>query len=356
MSMAKGARQQGVTIAQGVTVTDVVREGRGRDRPSSPTTAPSSASTSSTRPACGPANSARCRACPSPCRPPSTTTSSPSRWRASTPRGRSSRIRRNYGYYREEVGGLMIGLFEAECAPWNVGGIPNDSSFTSIQPDWDRMGPYVEAAMSRVPLSFDTGIRTFFCGPESFTPDLRPIVGEAPEVRNYFIAAGLNSIGILTGGGLGRLVAHWIVDGHPDMDVTGMDPARLQRVPDQPRVPPHSHRRVVGHGVPVPLPEQGDDNGARRQAFPHSRATRGSGRVLQGRQRVGGRRLVRRAGRDPRRRSAHMGPAGILAAVGRRAPRLSRGRHPHGHELHVEVPRYEGATRAECSTPCRPTR
>ena len=133
----------------------------------------------------------------------------------------------NYGYYREEVGGLMVGLFEPVCAPWKVEGIPNDSSFTSIQPDWDRMGPYVEAAMSRVPRSLETGIRTFFCGPESFTPDLRPIIGEAPEVRNYFVAAGLNSIGILTGGGLGRLVAHWIVNGHPDMDVTGMDPARL---------------------------------------------------------------------------------------------------------------------------------
>ena len=82
--------------------------------------------------------------------------------------------------------------------------------------------------MSRVPRSLDTGIRTFFCGPESFTPDLRPIVGEAPEVRNYFIGAGLNSIGILTGGGLGRLLAHWITTGQPDMDITGMDPARLQ--------------------------------------------------------------------------------------------------------------------------------
>jgi len=133
----------------------------------------------------------------------------------------------NFGYYREEVGGLMIGLFETRCAPWHVDRIPDDSSFTSIQPDWDRMGPYVEAAMSRVPKSLDTGIRTFFCGPESFTPDLRPIVGEAPEVKNYFIAAGLNSIGILTGGGLGRMIAHWIVNGSPDMDVTGMDPARL---------------------------------------------------------------------------------------------------------------------------------
>jgi 4-methylaminobutanoate oxidase (formaldehyde-forming) len=68
----------------------------------------------------------------------------------------------NYGYYREEVGGLMIGLFEPVCAPWNVGGIPNDVSFATLQPDWDRMGPYVERAMSRVPVSADTGIRTFF--------------------------------------------------------------------------------------------------------------------------------------------------------------------------------------------------
>lgn len=134
----------------------------------------------------------------------------------------------NFGYYREEVGGLMVGFFETKCAPWNVGAIPADSSFTSIHPDWDRMGPYVEAALSRVPRSLDTGIRTFFCGPESFTPDLRPIIGPAPEVRNYFVAAGLNSIGILTGGGLGRLVAHWIVDGDPGADVTGMHPARLQ--------------------------------------------------------------------------------------------------------------------------------
>ncbi|MDO8390930.1 MAG: FAD-dependent oxidoreductase [Actinomycetota bacterium] len=135
----------------------------------------------------------------------------------------------NFGYYREEVGGLMIGLFETKCAPWNVKAIPHDSSFTSIQPDWDRMGPYVEAAMSRVPRSLDTGIRTFFCGPESFTPDLRPIVGPVPEVHNYWVAAGLNSIGILTGGGLGRMVAHWIADGDPGADVTGMHPARLQR-------------------------------------------------------------------------------------------------------------------------------
>ncbi len=133
----------------------------------------------------------------------------------------------SYGYFREEVGGLMIGLFEPICAPWKVGGIPEDFSFGELSPDWDRMGPYVEKAMQRVPISLEVGVRKFFCGPESFTPDLQPCVGEAPELKNYFVAAGLNSIGILTGGGLGRVLAHWIITGRPDVDVTGFNIDRL---------------------------------------------------------------------------------------------------------------------------------
>jgi glycine cleavage system aminomethyltransferase T/glycine/D-amino acid oxidase-like deaminating enzyme len=133
----------------------------------------------------------------------------------------------SYGYFREEVGGLMIGLFEPICAPWKVGGIPEDFSFGEISPDWDRMGPYVEKAMSRVPVTLEVGVRKFFCGPESFTPDLQPVVGEAPELKGYFVAAGLNSIGILTGGGLGRVLAHWIMNGRPDVDVTGFNIDRL---------------------------------------------------------------------------------------------------------------------------------
>ncbi len=128
-----------------------------------------------------------------------------------------------HAYYREETGGLMIGLFEPDCAPWRVAGIPDDFSFGEIPPDWDRMAPFLEHAMGRVPVSIETGIRKFFCGPESFTPDLNPIVGEAPELRNYFVAAGLNSVGIITGGGLGRVLAHWILNGTADVDITAMN-------------------------------------------------------------------------------------------------------------------------------------
>ena len=141
----------------------------------------------------------------------------------------------SYTYIRREVDGLMIGLFEPVCAPWKVEGVPEDFSFGEITPDWDRMGPYVEKAMSRVPVSLEVGVRKFFCGPESFTPDLAPIFGEAPELKNYFVAAGMNSIGILTGGGLGRALAQWIVSGSPDVDITGMNIDRLhayQTTPD----------------------------------------------------------------------------------------------------------------------------
>ncbi len=148
----------------------------------------------------------------------------------------------SYGYYRDEMGSLMIGLFEPVCAPWKVEGIPGDFSFGEIPPDWDRMEPYLEKAMSRVPISLELGIKKLFCGPESFTPDLGPIVGEAPELRNYFVAAGLNSVGIITGGGMGRVLASWIITGDPGVDVTGINIDRLH--PYQ-NTPEYRRTRVV---------------------------------------------------------------------------------------------------------------
>ena len=85
----------------------------------------------------------------------------------------------------------MVGLFEPVCAPWKIEGIPHGLLRSARSPpDWDRMAPYLETAMSRVPITLEVGMKKFFCGPESFTPDLRPIVGEAPELKNYFVAAG----------------------------------------------------------------------------------------------------------------------------------------------------------------------
>ncbi|WP_299982511.1 FAD-dependent oxidoreductase [Desulfobacula sp.] len=153
----------------------------------------------------------------------------------------------HYGYYREEVGGLMVGLFEPKCAPWNIKRIPENFSFGEIEPDWDRMGPFLEKAMSRVPITKELGIKKFFCGPESFTADLQAIVGEAPEVKNYFVAAGLNSIGIIVGGGLGRAMAHWIMDGKPDIDITGFNIDRLHTYQNNPEY--RKHRTVESLGM-----------------------------------------------------------------------------------------------------------
>jgi heterotetrameric sarcosine oxidase gamma subunit len=141
----------------------------------------------------------------------------------------------SYGYFREEGGGLMLGLFESVCAPWKVDGIPDTFSFGELPPDWDRTAPYLEQAMRRIPVSMEVGVHKYFCGPESFTPDLQPVFGEAPELKNYFVAAGLNSIGILTGGGIGRALAQWIVDGRPDIDVTGINIDRLHAYQSNPR-------------------------------------------------------------------------------------------------------------------------
>ena len=133
-----------------------------------------------------------------------------------------------YGYYREEGGGILLGLFEPVAAAWSLDAVPRDVAFASLQPDWERVGPYIDAAMDRLPSLREVGVRQLFCGPESFTPDVMPQLGEAPELRNFFVAAGLNSLGILLSGGVGSLIAQWIADGVPPVDVTGMTVDRTQ--------------------------------------------------------------------------------------------------------------------------------
>ena len=128
----------------------------------------------------------------------------------------------NYGYYRPEGDGMLVGLFEPVGAPWSLDGVPGGFSFGKINPDWERMEPFLGPALARIPVLAETGVRTFFCGPESFTADVRPLLGPAPELEGYFVAAGLNSLGILSGGGVGSMLAHWIVDGVPPVDATAV--------------------------------------------------------------------------------------------------------------------------------------
>ena len=146
-----------------------------------------------------------------------------------------------FAYYRDEMGGLMIGLFEPVAKPWGMpkpgglGGIPEDFSFGEIAPDWDRMMPHLELAMKRIPIAKEAGIHKFFCGPESFTPDMGPLMGEAPELKNFFVAAGFNSLGILFGGGAGQIIAQWIVDGLPPVDVSDINIARMMPFQNNPK-------------------------------------------------------------------------------------------------------------------------
>jgi 4-methylaminobutanoate oxidase (formaldehyde-forming) len=131
-------------------------------------------------------------------------------------------------YAREEAGKIMLGFFEPVAAPWAVEGISENFCFDEIQPDWERMEPYIERGMERLPVLMDTGIRQFFCGPESFTPDHNYLMGRAPFKRNLFVACGFNSLGILSGGGAGFVMAQWINDGVQPMDIWDVDVRRMQ--------------------------------------------------------------------------------------------------------------------------------
>ncbi|MEO8463076.1 MAG: FAD-dependent oxidoreductase, partial [Chloroflexota bacterium] len=137
------------------------------------------------------------------------------------------RVMDEFAYVREDAGKLMVGFFEPGAKPWATGGIPDDFAFGRLPEDWDHLGPYVERMAHRLPVLGDAGIKLFFNGPESFTPDDRYILGEAPELSGYFVAAGFNSVGFQSGGGAGRALADWIVDGHPPMDLSEVDIRRF---------------------------------------------------------------------------------------------------------------------------------
>jgi len=133
-----------------------------------------------------------------------------------------------YTYFKEEVGGLVVGGFEPQAKPWVApDALPGDFEFKLLPEDWEQFSILMENALLRIPALAETGIKKFYNGPESFTPDNQFILGEAPGLRNFFVAAGFNSVGIASAGGAGRALAEWITGGEPATDLSSVDIRRF---------------------------------------------------------------------------------------------------------------------------------
>jgi len=131
-------------------------------------------------------------------------------------------------YYKEDAGKMLIGAFELKAKPWGMDGISEDFCFDQLPEDFDHFQPILENAINRMPMLETAGIHTFFNGPESFTPDDRYYLGEAPQLKGYWVAAGYNSIGIVSSGGAGMALAQWMNDGEPPFDLWEVDIRRAQ--------------------------------------------------------------------------------------------------------------------------------
>lgn len=130
-------------------------------------------------------------------------------------------------YYKEEVGGLVMGGYEPDPIPWAVNGIPKDFHYSLLDSNYDHFEQLMELSLGRVPALETAGIRTLTNGPESFTPDGNFIIGEAPELRNFFVGAGFNAFGIAAGGGAGMALAEWVKKGEPPFDLWSADIRRF---------------------------------------------------------------------------------------------------------------------------------
>ncbi len=136
----------------------------------------------------------------------------------------------NRTYIKEDAGKLLVGIFEANSIPAfkKTNRVPEDFSFGEFQENFEHFEPYLIAAVKRFPVLETAGIRKFFSGPESFTPDTNTLLGEVPEIKNFFVCCGLNSIGIGSGGGVGKVTAEWLMTGHINEDIFSYDIKRFQ--------------------------------------------------------------------------------------------------------------------------------
>ncbi|MEJ0011915.1 MAG: FAD-dependent oxidoreductase [Bauldia sp.] len=133
-------------------------------------------------------------------------------------------------YFKEEVGGLVFGGYEPDPVAWVTGDAPDDFEFQLLEDDWGHFEQHMSAALQRIPALETAGIKQMINGPESFTPDGNFILGEAPEVRNFFVGAGFNAFGIASGGGAGWVLADWVARGEQPMDLWVVDIRRFSEL------------------------------------------------------------------------------------------------------------------------------
>ncbi len=162
-----------------------------------------------------------------------------------------------YTYFKEEVGGLVVGGFEPEAKPWVAPDrIPYPFEFQLLEEDWEHFSVLMESAMLRIPALRETGVRKFYNGPESFTPDNQFILGQSPEVTNFYVGAGFNSVGIASAGGAGRALAEWIVNGEATSDLTAVDIRRFARFNGNNRWLHDRVAEVLGLHYEIPWPNR----------------------------------------------------------------------------------------------------
>ena len=184
----------------------------------------------------------------------------------------------DFAYVKAEGGGLLVGFFEPGGKPWSPSGIPDDAEFATAPGDWDHLMPYFERIAARLPVLQDVGVRLFFCGPESFTPDGLPHLGEVPGIRNYLAAVGFNSYGFLSGPGAGRYLADWVVDGYPPYPLTETDPRRVMPFQVNPRYLVERATETLGgsFGIHWPFEQRETARGIRRSPIHDRLADQGA--------------------------------------------------------------------------------
>ncbi len=167
-----------------------------------------------------------------------------------------------YTYFREEVGGLVVGGFEPQAKPWVApDAIPHPFEFTLLDEDWEHFAVLMESALVRIPALADTGIRRLYNGPESFTPDNQFLLGEAPNLRGFFVGAGFNSVGIACAGGAGRALAEWVVAGEATSDLVSVDLRRFSALHDNHRWLRDRVAETLGLHYAVPWPNREAETG-----------------------------------------------------------------------------------------------